>query len=104
MAPLEPKASSGRQPGGKLGWLMLGLGSSCLLLNHWMATSAGKVNPFLLLFGPFMMFFGVATLYDRRILIGATKKASAVPLRFRVTAVAIAVVALAISVWLALLY
>lgn len=98
---MEPKGGSDRLSGGKAGWLILGLGLISLVLNHWLAVSEGEVNIWLLLFGPLLALFGLATIYDRRILTGASKHASTVPRRFRVIAVLVAIAALAISAFLA---
>ena len=83
-------------------WLLLGLGAVCLALNHVLFEIDGEAHLWLVVFGPLLTLFGLAALLDRRILAGASRGASRVPLRFRLTAAAVALAALAVSAWLGL--
>jgi hypothetical protein len=59
-----------------------------------------KVSFWLLVLGPVLFLFGLAAVYDLRILRAAGKDAKSVPLRFRAFAAAVALVSLLLSAWL----
>ena len=82
--------------------MLLLIGAGGLLLNHWSATSSAKVYIWLLVICPVLALLGIGALYDGRILKAAGQDAASVPLPYRIGAVVIVVIALAISAWLTL--
>jgi hypothetical protein len=102
--PTIQKMASPQPPriaGDKRAWLMAGIGAGGLALNHWRATDAGKVSIWLLIFGPMLLFLGLAGLYDLRYMLGAGKYGKDLPRKYRVVSTVLLIAGLAASVWLA---
>ena len=97
--PIQPGRSAPRQPN-KVGLLLAGIGGGVLLMNHWSAASSNKVYIWLLVLGPVLLFLGLGSLYDGRILTAAGREPASVPMPYRIAAVSLVLLALLTSAWL----
>lgn len=107
MQPLQPVNAPPRRPliarySNPMGGILLALGTLALGANHWMALNRQRVSLWALLLGPMFCLFGVATIYDGRILLAGGNDASAIPAYVKFAAAAILVLSIAISAWLIL--